>query len=118
MAKKTKTREITITGDKGAFSVLWKKFSKEEKFDFEGISALRRILSNERAKMLHIIKSKNPKSIYELSRFLERDFKSVSDDIKLLDQFGFIDLLSEKTGKRTRLKPVVIVDSIRIDIFL
>ncbi|MCH7568201.1 MAG: ArsR family transcriptional regulator [Nanoarchaeota archaeon] len=117
MAKKTKTRDITIVDEKGAFSILFKRFSGDKKeYDFEGLSALRHLLSNEKARLLHVIKTKKPKSIYALARILERDFKTVSDDIKLLERFGFLDLISEKTGKRERLRPVIVVDSIKIEI--
>jgi len=114
---RTKTREITIVAEKGTFSTFFKKFSGSKKeYDFEGLSALRNLISNEKARMLHVIKTKNPKSIYALARILERDFKSVSEDIKLLERFGFIDLISEKTGKRERLRPLIVVDSINLEI--
>jgi len=88
MAKKTKTRQITLVGDKGTFSTLFKKFSGEKKeYDFEGLAALRNLLSNEKARTLQVIKHKNPKSIYDVAKILKRDFKSVSDDIKLLESF-------------------------------
>jgi predicted transcriptional regulator len=117
MAKKTKTRQITLLNESGNFKTLFKKFAGEKKnYDFEGLSTLRNLLSNEKARILNVIKLKNPTSIYNLSKILERDFKSVSDDIKILERFGFIDLISEKTGKRERLKPVIVVDSINIEI--
>lgn len=117
MAKKTKTRFITILDEKGVFRVLFKKFVGEKKdYDFEGLSALRSIMSNEKARLLHNIKINDPKSIYGLAKMLKRDFKSVNDDVKLLERFGFIDLISEKTGNRERLKPVIVVDSIIIEI--
>ena len=117
MAKKTKTRQITLTAERGAFTTLFRKFSGEKKdYDFKSLASLRKLLSNEKARILGVIKSKSPKSMYELSRILKRDFKSVSDDIKLLEKFGFIDLIQEKTGNRQRLKPVLIVDSINIEI--
>ncbi len=115
MAQKTKTREITIVEEEGSFSTFFKKFTGEGKeYDFEGLSALRKLLNNEKARLLHLIKSKNPSSIYELAKISGRDFKSVNDDIKLLERFGFIDMIAEKTGKRERLKPVIVVDSIHI----
>ncbi len=117
MAQKAKTREITIVEEGGTFSTFFKRFASEQKeFDFEGLSALRQLLSNEKARMLHTIKEKNPDSIYHLSKLLGRDFKSVSSDIKLLERFGFIDMVSEKTGNRERLRPILAVDSIYIHI--
>ncbi len=117
MAEKTKTREITIVEEGGAFTTFFKKFSSESQaYDFEGLSSLRKVLSNEKARLLHIIKTKKPSSIYALAKILKRDFKAVSSDITLLERFGFIDLISEKTGKRERLRPIIIVDSINIKI--
>ena len=117
MAVKTKIREITVVDDGGTFNTFFKKFLGEKaEYDFEGIGALRKLLSNEKARVLHIIKTKNPDSIYRLAKILERDFKSVNDDIKLLERFGFVDLISEKSGKRERLRPVIVVDSLVIKI--
>lgn len=119
MAKRTNTLDITIDDKGGTFDFSFNKFTgKKQDYDFEGIAALRKILSNERARMLHVIKYKKPKSLYELAKILERDFKSVSEDVKLLERFGFIDMISEKTGKRERLKPVLILDMITIRIRL
>ena len=117
MVQKTKTREIFIVDKSGTFNTFFKKWThNKEDYDFEGLTSLRRLLSNEKAKLLHVIKEKKPNSIYHLSKLLGRDFKAVSSDIKLLERFGFIDMLSEKTGKRKRLKPTIVVDSINISI--
>lgn len=113
---KTKTREITITESKGAFSIFKKIGSQQETFDFEGLSILRQILSNEKARILHAIKNQKPASIYELAKKLGRSFKSVRDDLKLLERFGFIDFVEEKAKNRTRHRPEVVVDTITIHI--
>ena len=117
MAPRTKTRYISIVDKRGTFNTLFKKFEGEKKdYSFEGISVLRRILSNEKARLMHIIKIKKPTSIYNLAKILGRDFKSVNDDIKLLEEFGFLDLISEKTGLRNRLRPILIVDTLNINL--
>ena len=116
MAEKTKTREITIIDEEGVFNTFFKRFTGEKEYDFEGISLLRKILSNEKARLLHFLKTKKPGSIYQLAKLLGRDFKSVSDDIKLLESFGFIEMIAEKTGKRERLRPILVIDSIQIKI--
>jgi predicted transcriptional regulator len=113
---KTKTREIKIKESKGAFDIFRKSGSKKEDFDFSGMLALRQLLSNEKARILNVIKTEKPKSIYELAKKLGRNFKAVNDDIKLLDRFGFIDLIEEKTKGRKRYRPEIIVDSITINI--
>ena len=111
---KTKTREITIKESKGAFSILKKAGTSKKDFDFESLLSLRQLLSNEKARILDVIKTKNPPSIYDLAKKLGRGFKSVNDDIKLLQRFGFIDLVQEKTKNRIRHKPVIVVDTITI----
>ena len=110
----SKTREITITQSKGAFSILKRGFPIREDYDFEGLSSLRRLLSNEKARLLHVLKTQNPGSIYLLAKKLGRNFKTVSDDIKLLERFGFIELIEEKTKNRIRHKPELIVDNLTI----
>ncbi len=118
MVEKSKTREITIIDDNGVFSTFFKRFTGEKEYDFQSISQLRKLLSNEKSRLLHTLKIKKPKSIYELAKLLGRDFKSVSDDIKLLESFGFIELIAEKTGNRERLKPILIIDTMYIKIKL
>jgi len=111
---KTKTREITITESKGAFSIFKKQKTSKKDYDFSGVLALRQLLSNEKARILHLIKTQNPKSIYDLAKKLGRGFKSVNDDLKLLERFGFIGLIEEKTKNRVRHKPEILVDTITI----
>jgi|SRR3989344_2080751 len=111
----TKTRTITINDESGTFYTLFKRFKGEkESFDFSGIAALRKLLSNERARILYVIKANKPDSIYGLAKILGRDFKSVREDVKLLEKFGFLDLIAEKKGNRERLKPEIVVDTINI----
>ena len=110
----SKTREITIKESKGIFNLIKDKKISKLDYDFEGLSALRQLLNNEKARMLHVIKNQEPKSIYELAKKLKRNFKSVVEDIKLLERFGFIELIKEKTKKRVRHKPEIAVDEIII----
>jgi predicted transcriptional regulator len=117
MAKITKTLDIDIVDESGTFTTFFKRITGEHSdYDFEGLSALRHLLSNEKARILNIIKIKKPNSIYRLAKMLKRDFKSVNEDIKLLEKFGFIDLIAQKTGKRERLKPILVVDSVHINL--
>jgi|TARA_Y100000310_G_scaffold246957_1_gene252457 predicted transcriptional regulator len=117
MAKpRTKTREITIAESQGVFSIFKQSKTSKKDYDFEGVLALRQLLSNEKARILHVIKTENPRSIYDLAKKLGRGFKSVNDDIKLLVRFGFIDLIEEKTKNRIRHKPEIVVDTITINL--
>ena len=117
MSKKEKLREITITEVEGTFESMFKHFKKSNKnYNFDGLSTLRNLLSNEKAKILHTIKKSKPESIYSLAKILKRDFKAVSSDLSTLEKFGFIDFISQATGKRERLKPIISVDTINIKI--
>jgi len=112
----TKVREISIKESKGTFSLFKKSGTSKKDYDFSGMQALRQLLSNEKARILSVIKIEKPGSIYELAKKLNRSFKSVIDDIKLLERFGFVDLIAEKTKNRVRHRPEVVVDSITINI--
>tara|TARA_Y100000310_G_scaffold76463_1_gene72949 strand:- start:1464 stop:1817 length:354 start_codon:yes stop_codon:yes gene_type:complete len=112
-----KTRIIDIYERGGTFKSVFKKFTGEKKdYNVKDLSLIRQILSNEKARLLHTIKTKQPRSIYALAKFLKRDFKTVREDIILLKKFGFIDLIEEKTGKRRTHKPVITATSINIHI--
>ena len=113
---KTKTREITIRESKGAFSIFKSPGVSKDSYDFSGILALRQLLSNEKARIIDAIKTQKPISIYDLAKKLGRGFKSVNDDIKLLERFGFVELIEEKTNKRIRHRPQLVVDNITINI--
>lgn len=100
MAKKPRIRNINLGIEAGTFTGIFRRLRGEKKeYDFSGISALRQLLSDERARILHVIKTKQPTSIYNLAKILGRDFKSVRQDIKLLEKFGFLELDAARKGK-------------------
>lgn len=119
MGKPERTREITITDKAGTFNTFFKRLAGEQhEYDFEGLSALRKVLSNERAKVLSLIKHKKPHSLYALAKLSGRDFKAISEDIALLNRFGFVDLIAEHSGNRKRLKPIITAETVHIKIKL
>jgi len=107
-------REITIKEQKGAFFLFKKPAKNKEEYDFSGILALRQLLSNEKARLLNVVKTQKPSSLYELAKKLNRSFKSVHDDVKLLERFGFIEIIEDKEKNRIRHKPVLVTDNITI----
>ena len=108
-------REITLKRERGAFSIFKKNLDKQN-YDFSGILELRQLLSNEKARILYVIKTQKPNSIYDLAKKLKRGFKAVNDDVKLLERFGFIELAHENVGSRIRHKPVILVDTVTINV--
>lgn len=117
MAQKQRTRIVNLSVTPGTFASLFKRLrGKSTEYDFSQITELRQLLSNEKAKILHTIQTHNPDSIYKLARVLGREFKSVREDIKVLEKYGFIELKAESKGNRKRLKPLLAIDALQINI--
>lgn len=112
MKPKIKSVDLYITP--GTFYFLFRR--AKEGYDFSQLSELRRLLSNEKAKLINIIKTKQPDSIYKLAKLTERDFKAVQKDLKILKSFGIIDLQAREKGGRKQLKPVTAIDKLQINI--
>ena len=112
MSKQIKTKTIHISDKEGTFSVLFKK-KKDKNSE---LSNLRQILSNEKAKILNICKTKQPESLYKLAKLIGRDFKAVRHDVKILERYGFIELISSYKKGRERLRPIVDIDQLVITI--
>ncbi|MBU0471535.1 MAG: HTH domain-containing protein [Nanoarchaeota archaeon] len=104
--KKTRYFEVNVN-EKGFISKL--KGGKKE-HDFSDMKILRNLLSNEKARILYVLKTKSPESIYQLAKILNRDLKSIRNDIKVLEKFGFIDFVSKKKGNRISYSPILAVD--------
>lgn len=116
MAKTIKTKYISLVQKQGAFSSIFHRWRGEPTKEISDIALLRNLLSNEKARILHIVKSKQPNSLYELAKLLGRDFKSVRQDIAVLEKFGFIEMIPIHKGKREKLKPVMALDILEIKI--
>lgn len=119
MAKESesKTRVVNLYVTPTSFSSIFKRLRGEkEDYDFSGLSDLRKLLSNEKAKVLNAVKTEEPESIYRLAKILGRNFKAVRNDVDVLEKFGFIELKSEKKGERERLRPVVAIDKLQVNI--
>jgi predicted transcriptional regulator len=109
---RTKTRyvEVNVNRDNFVSKFIWSK----KTHDFSDLKLLRSILSNEKARILYTLKHARPKSIYALAKILGRDFKSVRDDVNVLERFGFIEFVAEKTGKRESLMPILATERLQI----
>jgi predicted transcriptional regulator len=79
---------------------------------FSSFEAFRKALTPKRLGLLHIIKTAQPKSIHELAEITKRDIKNVSQDVKYLEQIGFIE---KKEGNR-EIKPTINYDRISLEI--
>jgi predicted transcriptional regulator len=59
----------------------------------------RQVLTEPRLDLLHIIQTRRPQSLAELAKLVQRDFKNVRPDIKVLSNLGLVEA---KAGPRLR----------------
>ena len=111
---RTKTRYVELNANKSNF--VSKLIGSSRTHDFSDISILRSLLSNEKSRILYLLKHQKPSSIYALAKLLGRDFKSVRMDLALLERFGFISFLSEQRRGRTCRVPILTIDRLQIQI--
>ena len=102
-------------------SEVMKKLSRGEKVKkhtgvyFENLDAMRKVLTEKRLEILHVIKGKQPSSIYALAKILQRDLTNVIDDINYLNELGLVSLKKCNKGKEKTI-PTVDFDKILLEI--
>ncbi len=83
---------------------------EEEKIVVDSLDTLRRVLTPERLRILHVIRTRKPESIYELAKILGRDRSSVMKDLEYLKLLGLVEF--EELDRKK--KPIVTYDEIII----
>jgi predicted transcriptional regulator len=81
---------------------------------FTSLTAVAKALSPVRLELLGVILNQKPDSIYALAKLVERDFKNVYADVKLLVEISLVEL--KPTGKRDAVRPVAKYSGIEIDL--
>ena len=100
---------------------VWEKVEKGEKVKkheglyFENLEAMRKVLTENRLKILKTVRKEHPSSIYELAKFMKRDVKNTFDDIQFLADIGLVELKKTKEG-RGRNTPIVNYEKIILEI--
>jgi len=121
---KVRNIKIAIKSDKELFNEVkdvWRKVEKGEKvkkhegISFESLEDMRKVLTEERLKILKTIKKDHPSSIYELAKILKRDIKNTFNDVQFLAKAGLIELKKIKNG-REKTTPLVNYDKILLEI--
>lgn len=121
---KVKNIKIAIKSEEEFFQEVkgvWDKVERGEEpkrhegLYFENLQAMRKVLTENRLKMLKVIRKDRPSSIYELAKLLKRDVKNTFSDIHFLEQVGLIELKKTKEG-RERSTPVVNYEKILLEI--
>ena len=85
---------------------------KLDYISFGSIDELHRILTPKRKQLLDAVKKFKPRSLHQLAKILERDYKNVYKDAILLGKAGFLEL--KKDGNT--LVPEVPYDEIDVKI--
>lgn len=81
---------------------------------FTSLEAVAKVLSPARLELLGTILKEKPESIYALAKMVERDFKNIYSDVKLLAEIGFLTL--KPTGKRDAIKPIAKYSGFEVDL--
>ena len=92
-----------------------RKVDKSRGIYFTSPEAVRKVLTEKRLELLHVIKEQEPNSVYELAKILKRDIKNVNDDIELLKNIGLVSITKAREG-RGRVIPRVNYDKIQLEI--
>lgn len=71
---------------------------------FPSFEVLGKIVTGARLELLSAIRIHKPRSIQELARLINRDFKNVYQDVKLLAEYGLIEL--KENGARKASHPI------------
>jgi len=94
-----------------------KKPKKHEGLYFENLEAMRKVLTEERLRILKVVKQRQPSSIYALAKVLGRDTKNTFNDVHFLSEAGLIELKKSKDG-REKTTPIVRYDKILLEILV
>lgn len=76
---------------------------------FDTWTSFRGFMTLQKLEILMMVSSVEPKSIYELSRLLDRSLSAVQKDCEMLQRIGFINLKKQKTGRRS-ITPTLVFD--------
>jgi predicted transcriptional regulator len=113
--KKFKIKIQSLEDFKGDFGKAWKAAERggvwEPEYDlvlsFQDASALSRVFSPERIRIIQTVREKKPNSIRELARILKRSQPNVQKDVQDLADLGILELRSskDKGSKQAALVP-------------
>ena len=83
---------------------------------FESLDAVRHVLTEKRLELWRAVRDRHPGSILELSKIVERDFKSVHRDVSLLVTVGLVELQKGKGARGETQRPVSKADCLRLEV--
>jgi predicted transcriptional regulator len=79
-------------------------FKRREGVYFTSLEAARNFLTKSRIALLHAIRLKRPRSIYELAKMVDRDLKNVQQDVALLERHGLVKFTEKRRGEKSKVR--------------
>jgi predicted transcriptional regulator len=83
---------------------------------FESLEAVRNVLTEKRLELWRAIRDRQPNSLLELSKLVNRDFKSVHRDVSVLVSVGLIELKKSKGLRGYTQKPASLADALTLEV--
>ena len=87
-----------------------KKYAGVTIVTFPNYESLGKVITPARLQLLAVIRAQKPKSLQELARFVDRDFKNVYQDVQILEQYGLVETKTRSRGKASA--PVALFEEI------
>ncbi|MEW6544687.1 MAG: hypothetical protein AB1411_13905 [Nitrospirota bacterium] len=92
-----------------------RKVAKRTGTYFVSVEAMRQVLTTSRLALLHLIRTRRPRSIAALAKLARRDFKNVHADLQLLANLGLVQL-EPGAHARDSVTPTVSFERIQFEI--
>lgn len=80
-----------------------RRVTRREGVYFTSIEAARNLLTPSRLAVLRAVRTKRPRSIYELAKTLKRDYKNVQEDLGILERYGLVRVTKSRGSRRARV---------------
>lgn len=80
-----------------------RRVTRREGVYFTSIEAARNLLTPSRLALLRAVRTKRPRSIYELVKTLKRDFKNVQEDLRILERYGLVRVTKSRGSRRAKM---------------
>ena len=87
----------------------------EDSISFHSLDQLRKYLTPKRLELLRMIRHHKPESIYGLAKLVGRTPENVNTDIRMLEQFGFVETTKIKEVRKKSV-PEVCYDRMMLEI--
>ncbi len=79
---------------------------------FESLDAVRSVLTDKRLELWRAIRDRKPDSISTLAEMVQRSFRGVYRDVKLLEALGLVSLKKTKGDRGDLQHPVSLADEL------